>query len=187
MRVHGTFFEASEPYRPMSHPLLIGLFDTPAVAANAARGLRTLGISAGNVSIVAPTHDEEGAIASVADASPGSELEDSRMAARLGELTAHLLAAVALVVPGIGPIVADGPLAAGLGEAAGHLAGGLARTLERAGVAHADAALLEARVKAGAVLIGAHVREPMVEAVSEVLWQAGATQVTRAEWSEAGK
>jgi hypothetical protein len=171
----------------MSHPLLIGLFGTPAMAAHAARGLRTLGIAAGNVSIVAPTHDEEGAIAAVADASPGSELEDSRPAARLGELTAHLLAAVALVIPGIGPIVADGPLAAGLGEAAGHLAGGLARTLERAGLAHAEAAGLEERVKAGAVLIGAHVGEPMVEAASQVLWQAGATQVARAEWSETGK
>ena len=140
----------------MSHPLLIGLFDTPAVAASAARRLRELGLPAGAISVVAPTHDEEGAIAAVADASPGSELEDSRPAARLGELTAHLLAAVALVVPGIGPIVADGPLAAGLGEAAGHLAGGLARTLERAGVSRADALALEERVKTGAVLIGAH-------------------------------
>jgi hypothetical protein len=171
----------------MSHPLLLGLFDTPVVAAEAARGLRSLGIGAGDVSIVAPTHDEEGAIAAVADASPGSELEDSRPAARLGELTAHLLAAVALVVPGIGPIVADGPLAAGLGEAAGHLAGGLARTLERAGLAHAEASMLEARVKAGSVLIGAHVRESAADAVTAVLRQAGAKVVMRAEWSEAGK
>jgi hypothetical protein len=171
----------------MSHPLLIGLFETPAVAADAARGLRTLGIPAGNVSIVAPTHDEEGAIASEADASPGSELEDSRLAARFGELTAHLLAAVALVVPGIGPIVAGGPLAAGLGEAAGHLAGGLARTLERAGVAHAEAIALENRVKAGAVLIGAHVREAMIDPATAVLRDTGATHVTRAEWAETGK
>jgi len=167
----------------MSHPLLIGLFDTPAIAAEAARGLRNLGIPAGSVSIVAPTHDEEGAIAAVADASPGSELEDSRPAARLGELTAHLLAAVALIVPGIGPIVADGPLAAGLGEAAGHLAGGLARTLQRAGLPHEEALALESRVKAGAVLIGAHIGESDATAVSDVMNQCGATVVTRARWS----
>ena len=171
----------------MSHPLLLGLFDSPLVAADAARGLRAFGLAAGNVSIVAPTHDDEGVIAAVADASPGSELEDARPAARLGELTAHLLAAVALVVPGIGPIVAVGPLAAGLGEAAGHLAGGLARTLERAGVGHGEASTLEARVKGGAVLIGAHVRESDVDAVTTVLRQAGASVVTRAEWSETGK
>jgi len=167
----------------MSHPLLIGLFDTPAIAAEAARGLRNLGIPAGSVSIVAPTHDEEGAIAAVADASPGSELEDSRPAARLGELTAHLLAAVALIVPGIGPIVADGPLAAGLGEAAGHLAGGLARTLQRAGLPPEEAQALESRVKAGAVLIGAHIGESDARAVSDVMSQCGATLVTRARWS----
>ena len=62
---------------------------------------------------------------------PGFGLEDSVTAARIGEIGAHLVSAVALVLPGIGPIVADGPLAAGLAEAAGHVAGGIARTLER--------------------------------------------------------
>lgn len=166
----------------MSHPLLIGLFDTPALAADAARGLRAVGLRADDISIVAPTHDEEGAIAALADASPGSELEDSRPAARLGELTAHLLAAVALVVPGIGPIVADGPLAAGLGEAAGHLAGGLARTLERAGVPRTEAVALEERVKAGAVLVGAHVGEGSTDTVADVLRRSGASSVARATW-----
>jgi hypothetical protein len=166
----------------MSHPLLIGLFHTPAAAADAARALRALGLPAGAISIVAPTHDEEGAIATVADASPGSELEDSRTAARLGELTAHLLAAVALVVPGIGPIVADGPLAAGLGEAAGHLAGGLARTLERSGLPHTDAVALEDQVRGGAVLVGAHVSEGSADRVGEALRQAGAAAVFPTTW-----
>jgi len=166
----------------MSHPLLIGLFDKPDVAAGAARALRELGVPPAKVSIVASTYAEEGAIASVSDATPGSELEDSRPASRLGELSAHLLAAVALVVPGVGPIVADGPLAAGLGEAAGHLAGGLARALERAGMPRHDAAAWEARVKGGAVMIGAHVRETAVEQVAESLRTSGASAVTRCTW-----
>jgi len=62
------------------------------------------------VSIVARTHDEEGALAQASGASPGSEIEESRPASRLGELAAHLAAAVAVVIPGVGPIVADGPL-----------------------------------------------------------------------------
>src|SRR5689334_23441382 len=101
----------------MSHPLVLGLFDSAAAAASAARDLRGLGVPAERVSIVARTHDEEGDVARAAGATPGSELEDSRAAGRLGELGAHLLAAVAVGMPGIGPIVADGPLAAGLGEA----------------------------------------------------------------------
>ena len=168
----------------MSHPLLIGLFDQPAVAADAARALRALGVPPAKVSIVASTHDEEGAIAQATDATPGAELEDSRPASRLGELSAHLLAAVALVVPGVGPIVADGPLAAGMGEAAGHLAGGLARALERAGVPRDDAANWEARVKDGAVMIGAHVRETAVDQVTESLRSSGASAVARCDWPE---
>lgn len=93
----------------MAHALLLALFDDPASAASAARDLRTLGVARERVSMVARSHDEEGALAAASDASPGSEIEDSSRASRLGELSAHLLAAIALVLPGIGPIVADGP------------------------------------------------------------------------------
>src|SRR5687767_9998683 len=118
----------------MAHDLVLGLFQQPAAAADAARALRALGVARDRVSIVAKNHDDEGVLANAAGASPGSEIEDSRPASRLGELSAHLLAAIAVVMPGIGPIVADGPLAAGLGEAAGHLAGSIAGTLEKAGL-----------------------------------------------------
>src|SRR5688572_5669749 len=106
----------------MSHPLVLGMFDDTAAAAAAARALRGLGIAREHVSIVMRSHDEEEAVAEAAGASPGSDIEDSRLAGRLGELSGHVIAAIALVMPGIGPIVADGPLAAALGEAAGHAA-----------------------------------------------------------------
>src|SRR3712207_4372458 len=123
----------------MRHPLVLALFDDPAAAAAAARALRGLGLPRERVSIVARSHDEEGVLARASDASPGAEIEDSRRASWLVELGAHVIAAVALVMPGIGPIVADGPLAAGLGEAAGHLAGGISKTLTRAGLDEAVA------------------------------------------------
>lgn len=166
----------------MSHPLVLALFDDPAAAATAARDLRTLGVAREGVSIVARSHDEEGVIARASGASPGSELEDSEPASRLGELGAHLLAAIALVMPGIGPIVADGPLAAGLGEAAGHLAGGMAGTLERAGLARADAQHWESQIRAGAFLVGAHVQPGGVDGARDVLAQAGGREVTVGSW-----
>lgn len=168
----------------MSHPVVLALFDDPAAAASAARGLRVLGVPRERVSIVARSHDEEGVVARASGASPGSEIEDSAPASRLGELGAHLLAAIALVMPGIGPIVADGPLAAGLGEAAGHLAGGLARTLEDAGLARADAQLWESRIRGGAFLVGAHVQQALVEGARDALARTGGYQVTVGTWPE---
>ena len=130
----------------MPHPLVLALFDDSASAAAAARELRALGLPRERVSIVARAHDEQGALAQQSGASPGSEIEDSRPASRLGELSGHLIAAIALVMPGIGPIVADGPMAAGLGEAAGHLAGGIGRTLDHGGIEEATAREWSARI-----------------------------------------
>jgi hypothetical protein len=168
----------------MTHPLVLGLFDSPGAAARAARALRDLGIPRERVSIVARNHDEEGELADVAGASPGSEIEDSRVASRLAELGAHLIAAVALVLPGVGPIVADGPLAAGLGEAAGHLAGGLARTLEEAGLEEAEAQAWEERVRNGDVIIAAHASSTATVSVQTTLQDAGASKVTAGVWRE---
>jgi hypothetical protein len=168
----------------MSHPLVLGLFDTPSAAATAARDLRTLGVPQQRVSIVARTHDEEGSVARAAGATPGSELEDSRAAGRLGELGAHLLAAVAVGMPGIGPIVADGPLAAGLGEAAGHVGGGIVRTLESAGLTRADAQRCERRVIDGAILVAAHVDLATAARAREALSRAGATELLQGNWRE---
>jgi len=168
----------------MTHPLIIGLFATTSGAATAARELRTLGIPQERVSIVARTHDEEGSLARASGATPGSELEDSRSAGRLGELSAHLLAAVAVGLPGIGPIVADGPLAAGLGEAAGHIGGRIVATLEAAGIPAADAERFERRIIEGSILVGAHVDSAHLAQAREVLTRTGATKVVEGVWRE---
>jgi hypothetical protein len=102
----------------------------------------------------------------------------------VGELAAHLVAAIALVMPGIGPIVADGPLAAGLGEAAGHVAGGIAKTLDGAGLDRADAERWEARIQQGAILVGAHVGSDDVGAAREVLARSGAAEIAEARWRD---
>src|SRR2546428_5301568 len=94
----------------MSHPLVLALYDDVAATARAARALREMGIPRERLSIVARSHDEAGTLADAVDASPGSAIEDSRPAAVLGELSAHFVAAMAGVLPGIGPIVADGPV-----------------------------------------------------------------------------
>jgi len=84
------------------HPLVLGLYSTPSAAAAGARALHALGVARDQISVVSRNHDEEGALAEQMDASPGADIEDSRPAARLGELGGQVLAAIALVMPGIG-------------------------------------------------------------------------------------
>ena len=164
------------------HALVLGLFDSAGHAAAAARSLREGGLARERVSIVAHNHQQEGDLAERSGASPGSEIEDSRLASRLAELSAHLLAAIAVVLPGIGPIVAGGPLAAEFGEAAGHLAGGIARALERAGLPPEEAAAWEARIHGGAVLVGAHVDFSRAASTRDVLERSGAQRIEEGTW-----
>jgi hypothetical protein len=153
------------------------------MATEAAVALHALGISREHISVVARNHDDARTLADRMDATPGVELEDSRPAALLGELSGTVLAAIALVMPGIGPIVAAGPLAAELGEAAGHAAGSLASVLESAGLSRDRADALQREVAQGAVLLGVHVVPPDVDRVRDALRAAGATELEMVTWS----
>ena len=169
----------------MAHPLVLALFESAERAAAAASATRALGIDGQQLSVVARNHEEEGRLAEQIGATPGADIEDSRLAARLGELSAHVLAAIALVLPGVGPILASGPLAAEMGEAAGHVAGDLSTILERAGVTSDRADRYERAVEGGAILIGAHVGETTtVAAVCQALEAQGGTDLTVAEWRD---
>lgn len=168
----------------MSHPLVMALYPNPAAAAGGARALHAVGVGRDKISVISRSHDEEGALAEQMDATPGADIEDSRRAAVLGELSGQVLAAIALVMPGIGPIVTAGPLAAGLGEAAGHVAGGVASALKAAGVADAEAEALEREVRTGAVLLGVHATATDLPSIREALTTSGASRVLTANWSE---
>lgn len=170
----------------MSHPLVLALFPSPASAAAAARALHAAGVTREQISVVARTHDEEGALADQMDATPGADMEDSRPAARLGELGAQVLAAIAVVMPGIGPIVTAGPLAAGLGEAAGHAAGSISSVLRHAGVPDTRAEHFQREVEAGALLIGVHASEVPPDDVTQALTSAGAREIEVGSWPSRG-
>jgi hypothetical protein len=166
------------------HPLVLALFATPAAAAAGARALHEAGVTRDQISVITRNHDEDSLLAHQMDATPGVDIEDSRPAARLGELSGHVLAAIALVMPGIGPIVAAGPLAAGLGEAAGHVAGGLASALSGAGVDESRASALQRAVEQGAVLLAVHTVPEQGSALLATLRRSGATEVDTANWSD---
>src|SRR5688500_17510719 len=111
----GHYVRGSTCYRlqpAMSHPLLMALFRDLSSAAAAARGAHALGVDRADLSVVARDHQDEERIATQIEGSPGSEIEDSSTASRLGELSGYILAAIAIGLPGTGAVVAAGPLAA---------------------------------------------------------------------------
>ena len=165
------------------HPIVLALFDSPAAAARAAASLHAQGVRRDDLSVIARSHDEEVEAARALDATPGVEMEDSMPAARLGELGAHVLAAMAMVMPGVGPVVAGGPLAAEMGEAAGHAAGSLADHLHGAGLSRPDADIVEAAVQQGNWLLGVHVRQGDAAPIAASLSAEGATAVYQGRWA----
>lgn len=173
----------------MSHPLIIGLFSDVSSAAAAARGARELGVEQADVSVVARDHEDEERIATQIEASPGSEIEDSPAASRLGELSGYILAAIAIGLPGTGAMVAAGPLAAELGEAAGHVAGqvggDLKATLMKAGLSDADADRWRRQIEDGdAILLGVHARNGRAADIETVLSRNSIGRVVRTQWDD---
>ena len=168
----------------MSHPLVLALFGDRAAAAGAARTVHALGIDPGDLSIVARTHDDEGVLARAVNGTPGVEIEDSRLGGLLGDLSGQILAAIAFVMPGIGPIVTAGPLSADLGEAVGHATGGVGSTLEKAGLPKAQADRWQARIKEGTVLLGVHTQPQDALRVQQALERAGADEIAMATWAQ---
>jgi hypothetical protein len=173
----------------MSHPLLMALFGDVSAAAAAARAAHALGVDRSDLSVVARDHEDEGRIANQIEASPGSEIEDSQAASRLGELGGYILAAIAIGLPGTGAVVAAGPLAAELGEVAGHVAGQVAgdlkATLMKAGMSETDADEWRAQIEGGrAILLGVHARGVPAADVETLLATNSIGRVVHTQWND---
>ena len=134
-------------------------------------------------------HEDEGRIANQIEASPGSEIEDSPAASRLGELSGYILAAIAIGLPGTGAVVAAGPLAAELGEVAGHVAGQVAgdlkATLMKAGMSETDADEWRAQIEDGrAILLGVHARRGRAADIETLLAKNSIGRVVHTQWDD---
>jgi len=137
---------------------VVGLFDNPRDAEGAARALRDAGFD--NISFVGnnannnyATGDSEAAEGAGAGATGG---------AVLGGLAGLLVGLGALVIPGIGPVVAAGTLATALGSTAvgagiGAAAGGLVGALVGAGIPEEDAHVYAEGVRRGGSVLSVQV------------------------------
>jgi hypothetical protein len=99
--------------------------------------------------------------------------------AKVGGIAGLLLGAAAMLIPGIGPIVAVGPIAAGLaglvtGGVTGAVVGGIVGALEHAGLSKEEATYYDERFQKGGYLIVVQVDEGRYDDARGVLQRHGA-------------
>jgi hypothetical protein len=159
---------------------VVGVFDGPNHAEMALTGLKEAGVAPEQVSVVARDDRETRGMVESTGMGGG---EGVAAGAVLGGITGGALGWLvglgALVIPGVGPIIAAGALATALGGAAiGAAAGGLLGALVDLGVPKEDAEGYEASVREGSILLTVAARDDeQARAASDVFERQGGGSV----------
>lgn len=174
---------------PTGHTVA-GVFNNQSDAQQALNELKALGFSPDQVSVVAKDTRETKDMVERSDMG-GAETSGASAGALLGGLTGGiagwLVGIGALVIPGIGPIVAAGALATTLGGAAvGAVAGGLIGALVGAGIPEDDARSYETHVKEGRILITAQAMDAsQMQGARDAFGRLGGSDVRAYDLSQA--
>ncbi len=171
---------------------VVGLFDTVDEAQGVVQDLTNSGFNRNDISLVA--NDANGKSGNVkptgktsADTGDGEEAaEAAGSGAVSGTMVGGglgLLAGLgALLIPGIGPVVAAGPIATVLGMTAagagiGAAAGGLIGALTKAGVPDDDANYYAEGVKRGGTLVMVKAEEDQADSAYDIMQRHGAVDI----------
>ena len=167
---------------------VIGMFDTLEDAEATIRDLQAVGISNTDISFVGT--DRRGETTVAGDEQAGGEHTGEVAAgagfgagggAIVGGLAGLLIGMGALMIPGIGPVLAAGPFAAAIGSAGaalgagaigagiGAATGSLLGALVAAGIPDEDANVYAESIRRGGTLVIARVNEPEVAQVLEIM------------------
>lgn len=165
---------------------VVALYDNFQTANSAVRDLVDHGFSRENISIVANNPQNQSGVISETETTTGSEVADETGAgagvgagigAAIGGIGGLLVGLGALVIPGIGPVIAAGPLAvalstltgAGVGAVAGGVTGGLLGALIGLGIPEEEAGYYAEGVRRGGVLVTVQADEANTEQILDVL------------------
>ena len=183
---------------------IAGLFDNLDAAHAALRDLRDLGLANSDVSLIA--HDLSGEYGQALNrgdwktdtkaTSSDATAAGAGMGAVLGGLAGMLVGLGALIIPGVGPVLAAGPLAtvlsglvgAGVGAVGGGIAGGLIGALVDMGVPEDQAQYYAEGVRRGGTLVTARVNDNMESQVRSILNRHHAVNVEQRvnDWRSTG-
>ena len=156
----------------MATNTLLGIFDDPQAARRALERLQSSGLAIDDVSIVSRATTTGAAVSNADDVSAGE-------GAAVGAVWGGLIGLAALLIPGIGPLVAFGALGAALtGAVAGAVVGGISAALiDFSGITEAEARHYESEVQAGRTLVAVKVGEADAVEARRILVADGATSV----------
>jgi uncharacterized protein (TIGR02271 family) len=134
---------------------VVGLFRDTAQAERAIRDLKAAGFSDQQIGVVMQDRSEERRLAADTGTKAGEGAVAGAVGGGLLGGTVGLLAGIgALVIPGIGPIIAGGALASTLaGAGIGAAAGGLIGALVGMGIPEEDARYYETGLREGGILV----------------------------------
>ena len=157
---------------------VVGLYDDLADARTVVDDLVRRGVERDNISLVLPDPEKR-----YADHLNSAETVESSAAAGaiggaiMGGLSGVLLGLGAVLIPGIGPVIAAGPIVAGLvGAGMGAAAGGLAGALVSWGIPEEEAEYYEEEFRSGRILVTVRANGREDEA-REILLSHGAVGV----------
>ena len=150
----------------------VGYFSSRAAADRAFDDLVRAGFDRDNISIVGRGREGGTGLADDDHVSAGE-------GAAIGGIAGLLIGAAAMLIPGIGPIVAIGPLTAALtgavtGGVTGAVVGGIAGALIDAGVPEEDARWYDERMRTGGYLVSVRTNESRHGEARRILDAAGA-------------
>jgi uncharacterized membrane protein len=151
---------------------IIGVFESRDDAEKAVNSLRQQGFTNEEINIISKQHQNR-------DVNSDEDSDDDIMDGTLtggtiGGIGGLLLGAGALVIPGIGPILAAGPIAAAVG---GAIAGGITGGLIDWGIPADESQHYEQEVVHGGILAIIRTDATKVNSVAQILRQNGAKDV----------
>lgn len=149
---------------------VIGVFESRAKAENAVNTLRKQGFTTEEINIVSKKQKSQDQ-----DGTYDDDITDGTLTGgTLGGIGGLLMGAGALMLPGIGPIIAVGPITAAVG---GAIAGGIAGGLIDWGIPAEASQRYEQEVAGGSILAIIRTDTTKVSSAAQILRQNGAKDV----------
>jgi len=172
---------------------IVALYDSMEHARQAVQALKNAGFNSADISLVA--NDISGEYSrdlTKTDSTADGAATGATAGAIIGGLGGLLIGLGALVIPGIGPVLAAGPLAAAVtalvGAGVGAAAGGLLGALVDLGIPEEEAGYYAEGVRRGGALLTARVDDNRVGDAQRILQGYNPVNITEraTEWKKAG-